>query len=240
MTLALGIMASGTGTNAQAMIDAIAKGSLDAEIRLIFSNKADAKVLDRAKAAGIPTAVLNHTAYATREAFDADLVQLFKDAKVDTIAMAGYMRIITPVLLNAFPQRILNIHPALLPAFAGAHAIEDTLEWGVRIGGCTVHFVDAIVDHGPIIIQAAVPAIPGESREAFATRIHACEYLIYPQALSWLAQDRLRFIGEEKRWVELLPPEHIQEQAKQSAPQRAAPLASFAHTSLIVPSLDLF
>ncbi len=223
MTLALGIMASGTGSNAQAIIEAINKGRLDAEVRLVFSNKPESKVLERARAANIPYASLDHKAYKDRESFDRDVVDLLQNAGVDTIAMAGYMRLVTPPFLEAFPQRVLNMHPAILPAFAGAHGIADTLAWGVRIAGCTVHFVDNIMDHGPVIIQAAVPSVPGESHEALAARIHACEHKIYPQALSWLAQNRLRITGKEQRFVELLPrqgssPEgEIQAQATASA-----------------------
>ena len=216
MTLALGILASGNGTNAEAMFRAIRDGRLDAAVRLVICNRPGAGVIGRAEAFGVPCAVMDHTAWPGREAYDTAVVAALREAGADTVALAGYMRLLSPAFLAAFPGRVLNIHPALLPAFPGVHGIADAHAWSVRISGCTVHFVDEIMDHGAVIIQAAVPHLPGESEEALAARIHRQEHRIYPQALQWLAEGRLqRYVpgdatastGPEGRGVRLLPGE---------------------------------
>ncbi len=191
MTLKLAVLASGNGSNAQAMLDLAAKGVLDADIRLVLCNRPGAGVLDRAARAGIPSLCLDHTSFPSREVFDQAMIAAIRDAGADTVALAGFMRLLTPGFIRAFPQRILNIHPALLPAFPGTHGIEDALAWGVTLAGCTVHFVDEIMDHGEVIIQAAVPVRTDEPEEVFRNRIHALEHRIYPQALQWLAKGRL-------------------------------------------------
>ncbi len=204
MSLRLAVMASGSGTNFQSMLDCVARGVLDVDIRLLVCNRPGAKVIARAEDAGIPVKVLDHRLWPEREAFDAVVVEAIREAGADTVALAGYMRMLTPVFLNAFPGRVVNIHPALLPSFPGIHGAEDARKWGVKISGCTVHLVDEIMDHGAVIIQAAVPVVAGESLDDLQNRIHAQEHRIYPQALQWLAEGRLR-LDENGRTLHLLP-----------------------------------
>lgn len=203
MSLPIAVLVSGSGSNLQSIIDRIEEGVLDAEIRLVVSNKAGAYGLKRARKHGIPTAVLLHTDYPSREAFDAALVEAIHRAGVDRhglVVMAGFMRIVTPVFLSAFPHRVVNIHPALLPAFPGVHGQADAAAYGVKISGCTVHFVDEQMDHGPVIIQAAVPCQAGEDGDALGPRILKLEHRVYPQAIQWIAENRLTIRG---RHVEL-------------------------------------
>ncbi|MBO4317184.1 MAG: phosphoribosylglycinamide formyltransferase [Mailhella sp.] len=199
MTLDLAIVASGSGTNAQAMFDAIAADRLDARVRLVLSNRPGAKVLDRAAAFGAPALCLDHKLYASREDFDLAMVSALREAGVDTVALAGYMRIVTPAFLRAFPNRVLNIHPALLPSFPGAHGGRDALAYGVKFTGCSVHFVSEEMDAGPIIIQAAVPVLDNDTEDSLMERIHPLEHIIYPQALQWLAEGRLSIEGHSVR-----------------------------------------
>lgn len=201
--LQLGILASGSGSNARAILDAAACGQLQARIRVVISNRPNAGVLEHARAAHVPAVCIDHTLYPTREAFDAAIVTALHEYRVDTVAMAGFMRLITPVLLSAFPGRILNIHPALLPAFPGVRGAGDASDYGVKIAGCSVHFVDLVMDHGPVIIQAAVPAMQNDSAEDLQQRILAFEHRIYPQALQWFSEQRLSIQG---RRVFLSPP----------------------------------
>lgn len=197
MPLKIAILASGGGTNAQAMIDKAASGTLDVDIRLIVSNRPGAGVLERARKAGIPCAVLDHKEYPSREAHDAAMVEALKASGAEYIVLAGYMRILTTVFLEAFAGRVLNIHPALLPSFPGAHGGADALAYGVKLTGCSVHFVEEEMDAGPLIIQAAVPVNAGEPLETLMPRIHALEHRIYPQALQWLAEERIRREGRQ-------------------------------------------
>lgn len=194
MTLPIAVLVSGSGSNLQSIIDRIEEGMLDAEIKIVISNKANAFGLERAKKHNIPYKVLLHTDYPTREAFDEAMVQTIRDAGVDrsgAVIMAGFMRIVTPVLLSAFENRVINIHPALLPSFTGVHGQADAADYGVKISGCTVHFVDEQMDHGPIIIQAAVPCQAGEDGDVLGPRILKLEHRIFPQAIQWLAEKRL-------------------------------------------------
>lgn len=203
MSLPIAVLVSGSGSNLQSIIDRIEEGVLDAEVRLVVSNKAGVFGLERARKHGIPTKVLTHTDFPSREAFDAAMAEVIVAAGVDRhglVVMAGFMRIVTPVFLCAFPHRVVNIHPALLPAFPGVHGQADAAAHGVRISGCTVHFVDEKMDHGPIIIQAAVPCQQGEDGEELGPRILKLEHRIYPQAIQWIAEDRLTIRG---RHVEL-------------------------------------
>lgn len=204
MPLSIAILASGSGTNAQSIIDKTAAGLLDADIRLIAGNRPDAKVFDRARAAGIPHLALDHTTFESREAFDAALVAAIRQSGAEYVVLAGYMRLLSKVFLSAFAGKIVNIHPAILPSFPGIHGGADALAYGVKITGCTVHFVEEVMDSGPIIIQAAVPVNAGESENELMRRIHPLEHRIYPQAIQWLAQRRLRVEG---RQVHLIPPE---------------------------------
>ncbi len=190
----LGVLVSGSGTNLQAVIDAVQSGRLRAKIGVVISNVATAKALDRARAAGIETVVIDHKAHATRESFDAAVVECLRAHGVRCVVLAGFMRLITPVLLDAFPQRVVNIHPALLPAFPGVHAQAQALAYGVRVTGCTVHLVDAGMDTGPILAQATVPVLEGDDEETLRTRILVKEHELLPAVLQWLADDRVEVV----------------------------------------------
>lgn len=203
MALTLGVLASGGGSNLQSIIDAVAEGRLDAKIGVVISDNPDAFALERARRAGVPTAVVSPAAGASREAHDRTMVAALKNHGVDTVALAGYMLLVTGVLLEAFPMRVVNIHPALLPAFPGLHVQKAALEYGVKFSGCTVHFVDGGMDTGPIIIQAVVPVQDGDTEKTLAARILREEHRIYPQALEYLSKGRLRMEG---RRVLLDPP----------------------------------
>lgn len=195
MSLRLAILASGNGSNAQAMFDAVERGALDADIRLVLSNRPGARVLERAAAHSLPRRCLDHTLFSDRNAYDRALAEAVHEAGADTVALAGYMRLLSPDFLAAFPGRVLNIHPALLPAFPGVHGAADAAAWGVKLSGCTVHFVSEEMDCGPIIVQACVPALQDEDADALQMRIHHLEHRIYPQALQWLAEKRLSLKG---------------------------------------------
>ncbi len=203
MALRIAVLASGSGSNLASILRGIEDGKLDGQVVLVLSNKPAAYALERAKAAGIATWARAHKEFASREEFDLALVRAIQDAGADTVVLAGYMRILTPAFVRAFPGRILNIHPAILPSFPGAHGGKDALDYGVRLTGATVHFVDEIMDNGPVIMQAAVPVRCDDTLETLMPRIQAMEHRIYPQALQWLAEDRLRVEG---RQVRLLPP----------------------------------
>ncbi|MBQ8665032.1 MAG: phosphoribosylglycinamide formyltransferase [Mailhella sp.] len=205
MTIKLGILASGSGTNAQAMIDAVESGRLDAKICIIIANRPGAKVLERAAKHGIPHLCIDHKEFADRESFDLRMVEELKKAGVDTVALAGYMRLVTPAVLDAFPNRVLNIHPAILPSFPGTHGARDAWEYGAKFSGCTVHVVNPVMDGGPIIVQAILPVRQDEDDEQLLDRIHVFEHRIYVQALQWLAEGRLHLEG---RRMMLAPAEH--------------------------------
>ncbi len=189
--LQLGVLISGGGSNLQSIIDHIESGRLRAEIKIVISNDAGAFGLARAQKAGIPVAALNHKDYKSREDFDRELIRILQEARVDLIVLAGFMRILTSSFLQAFPEKIVNIHPALLPAFPGTHVQQKALDYGVKFSGCTVHFVDEGVDTGPIIIQAVVPVHPGDSADDLAARILKEEHKIYPQAIRYFAEGRI-------------------------------------------------
>lgn len=202
MPLNIAIVASGEGTNAQAILNKAAAGILDVDIRLMLSNRPNAGVLERARKAGVPCVLLDHTAYPDRTAHDVAMIEALRASGADIIVLAGYMRLLTTAFLGAFEGRILNIHPALLPSFPGTHGGADALAYGVKLSGCSVHFVEEAMDAGPLIIQATVPVNAGETLESLMPRIHAMEHRIYPQALQWLARGRLR---REGRQVYLAP-----------------------------------
>jgi phosphoribosylglycinamide formyltransferase-1 len=195
--LRIGVLASGGGTNLQAIIDRSMDGSLAAEIAVVISNNPGAGALDRAAAAGIPTLCINHRDFADRTGFDKSVVKALQDAEVDLVVLAGFMRIITQTFIDAFPLRIINIHPALLPAFPGLHVQQQALDYGARFSGCTVHFVDGGVDTGPIIIQAVVPILPDDSAEILAARILEQEHHIYPRAIQLIAEGRIHVDGRQ-------------------------------------------
>ncbi len=191
------ILASGNGSNAQRFFDMAARGTLDIDIRLVLCNRPGAGVLERAQKAGVPSLCLDHKTFPSREAFDRAMIRAIREAGADTVVLAGYMRLLTNAFLQAFPGRVINIHPALLPAFPGLDGVSDAVNYGVTIAGCTVHFVDEIMDHGEVIIQAAMPHAAGESAEDLRARIHEAEHRIYPQALQWLAEGRISRSGRE-------------------------------------------
>lgn len=185
--LKLGVMASGSGSNFEAIAQSIQNGHLNAEIQVVIYNNPGAKVADRAERFGIPAVLLNHRNYASREDLDQAIVTTLRQHSVDWVVMAGWMRIVTPVLIHAFPNRILNIHPSLLPSFKGNRAVEQALVAGAKITGCTVHLVVPEVDSGEIIMQAAVPVLQSDTVESLQNRIHVQEHRIYPQAIALCA-----------------------------------------------------
>ena len=193
--LALGVLLSGGGTNLQAIIDAIERGALPARIRLVISNRPDAYGLARARNHKLPTAVVPHADFPSREAFDRRMVELLKQHGVELVVLAGFMRLLSSVFVRAFPHRILNIHPALLPAFPGLHAQRRAIEHGVRISGATVHLVDEEMDHGPIIMQAAVPVYADDTEARLRARILDQEHRIYPAAIKLFAEGRVQVDG---------------------------------------------
>ncbi len=200
--LKIAVLASGSGSNLQAIIDEIKSGFLPVELALVLSDKPQAYALQRAEAAGVPTKVLLPADFASREDYDAELVRLLKASGAEAVALAGYMRLVTPVFLQAFPHRVLNIHPALLPSFPGLHGQRQAFEYGVKVAGCTVHFVDEGMDSGPIILQAPVPVLEDDDADSLAARILEQEHIIYPLALRLLAEGKLHIEGRRVRIAE--------------------------------------
>ena len=193
--LSIGILASGSGTNFDSIAAAVAAGRIPARIAEMVCNRPQAPVVAKAEAQGIPVRIIEHRSFTSREAFDGAVADALDASATGLVAMAGFDRLITRVLLQRFPQRIVNIHPALLPAFRGAHAQSQAAGHGVAIAGATVHFVDEDVDHGPIILQGAVPVVPGEDAETIRKRILAVEHQIYPEALRLIAEGRVSIDG---------------------------------------------
>jgi phosphoribosylglycinamide formyltransferase-1 len=181
------VLISGRGSNFQA----IAEAGLPVEIAAVISNRPNAAGLDYARSRGIPAVALDHTLAADRESFDAGLAAEIERHAPDLVVLAGYMRILTPAFIHRFEGRLLNIHPSLLPMFPGLRTHERALAEGIKIHGCTVHFVTADLDHGPIVIQAAVPVLPGDTPDSLAARVLEQEHRIYPQAIRWFAEGRL-------------------------------------------------
>ncbi len=195
--LRIGVLASGGGTNLQAIIDRCQDGSLAAEIAVVITNNPGAGALDRAGKAGIQTLCINHRDFSQREDFDNAVVKALQKADVDLVVLAGFMRIITQTFIDAFPERVINIHPALLPAFPGLHVQQQAIDYGARFSGCTVHFVDGGVDTGPIIIQAVVPILHDDTSDILAARILEQEHKIYPRAVQLIAEGRIRVNGRK-------------------------------------------
>jgi phosphoribosylglycinamide formyltransferase-1 len=185
------ILISGRGSNMEALIGARDRGDLPVNIAAVISNRPDAKGLETAAAAGIATRCLDHKAYAGRDAFDAALAACIDEFAPDLVVLAGFMRILTPDFVRHYEGRLLNIHPSLLPSFPGLHTHQRALDEGVRIHGCTVHFVTAELDHGPVVIQAAVPVLDGDDEASLAARVLRQEHQVYPQAVRWFAEGRL-------------------------------------------------
>ncbi|MBW6510664.1 MAG: phosphoribosylglycinamide formyltransferase [Desulfuromonadaceae bacterium] len=193
--LRLGILASGGGTNLQSIIDHCVAKSLDAEIVTVISNNPDAGALARASNAGIPVQIINHRDFSARDEFDRAVVSALQSAQVELVVLAGFMRIITETFVSAFPNRIINIHPALLPAFPGLNVQRKAIEYGVRFSGCTVHLVDGGVDTGPIIMQAVVPVLTDDNEDTLAARILVQEHKIYPRVIQLFAENRVKVTG---------------------------------------------
>lgn len=195
--LPLGVLISGNGSNLQAIIDAIEEKQLDAVIRVVVSNREEAFGLVRARKHNIPTEVLDHRKFSSREAYDQALIDILKARQVELVILAGFMRLLSPVFVSSYSNRIMNIHPALLPAFPGLHVQRKALEHGARFSGCTVHFVNEGCDEGPIIIQAVVPVFPDDTEESLSARILKEEHRIYPRAIQLYSEGRLRVVGRK-------------------------------------------
>jgi phosphoribosylglycinamide formyltransferase 1 len=191
----LGILISGRGSNLQALIDAIAAGRLDATIAVVISNRADAAGLERARAVGIETVIVSHRGFPTREDYDRALVKELQTRDVGLVCLAGFMRLVGAPLIDAFPNRILNIHPSLLPAFPGLDAQKQAIDHGVKVSGVTVHLVTAELDGGPIVVQRAVPVIAGDTAETLASRILEEEHRAYPDAVQMILDGGWRVDG---------------------------------------------
>ncbi len=197
----VGLLVSGSGTNLQAILEAAAQGDLNPALpALVISNRPDAPALERARRAGIETLVVDHRPFLRRADFDRALTRALRQHQIDLVALAGFMRIVGPELLSAFPDRVVNIHPSLLPSFPGLHAQRQALLYGAKISGCTVHFVDDGIDSGPIIAQAAVEVQPHDDEAALSARILAQEHLLYPRVLRALAEGRVHRDGR-RAWI---------------------------------------
>lgn len=197
--LRIGALASGGGSNIQSIIDHIESGKLHAEIVILLSDNPEAGVLQRADRHGIPHRVIRPDDFKGKDDHDLAMVLALKETGVDLVVLAGYMRVISPVFIADFPGRIMNIHPALLPSFPGLHVQQKAADHGVRFSGCTVHFVDEGTDTGPIIIQAVVPVLPGDTGETLGARILKQEHRIYPEAIRLFSENRLKIQGRHVR-----------------------------------------
>ena len=199
--LKIGVLGSGSGSNMQSIVDEIEAGRLDAEVRVVLADVPDAKILDRAKRHGIPCQYLDCAPWKTKLEGQAEdrCIEILRGAGVDTVVLAGFMRIVKPKLLAAFPNRVLNIHPALLPAFPGVHSWTQALDYGCKVAGVTVHFVDGGTDTGPIIVQKAVPVLEDDTPETLHARIQVEEHKAFPEALALLAAGRLSVQGRRVR-----------------------------------------
>lgn len=199
--LKLGVLGSGSGSNMQSIVDAVEAGTLDAEVRLVLADVPGAGILARAERHGIPCRYLDCSPWKTKLEGRAEdeCISLLRDVGCDTVVLAGFMRIVKPKLLAAFPMRVLNIHPAILPAFPGVHSWTQALDYGCKVAGVTVHFVDAGTDSGPIIVQKAVPVLEDDTPESLHARIQVQEHIAYPEALRHLAAERLSIEGRRVR-----------------------------------------
>ena len=193
----LGVLVSGSGSNLQSIIDHIERKALDAEIKIIISNNPNAYALERAKKHHIPSVIIEQKDFPNREDFDRKIIEVLRFHSTDLIVMAGFMRVLSPLFLKAFPRRIVNIHPALLPSFPGLHGQKQAFDYGVKFSGCTVHFVDEGVDTGPIIIQAVVPVLEDDTEETLAQRILKEEHRIYPRAIQLYSEGKLKIVGRK-------------------------------------------
>ena len=200
----MGVLASGSGSNFQSLVDALNVAGSPARVELLVCNVPGARVIERARAAGVEVVVIDHRAAGPREAFDAQVVEALSARKLELVCLAGYMRLVTPTFLRAFPGKVLNLHPALLPSFPGLHAVKQALDAGVKVAGCTVHFVDEGTDTGPIIAQAAVQVLPGDDEARLGARIHAEEHRLYPAVVQAIARGHVTQSGRLVQLVEAL------------------------------------
>jgi phosphoribosylglycinamide formyltransferase-1 len=191
----IAVLCSGSGTNLQAIIDSVKNGSIKAKIALVLSDRKDAFALERAKKAGIETVVLDSKGYKTREDFDKEVVKNLKKRDVSLVVLAGFMRLLSPYLIKEYSNRIINVHPALLPSFKGTHGIKDALDYGAKVTGVTVHFVDEHLDNGPIILQECVAVKEGDTEETLLERVHKVEHKIYPEAVRLFVEGKLKIEG---------------------------------------------
>lgn len=227
MPLKIAVLASGDGSNFQAIVDKIKNGALDADPRLLICNRPGAGVIKRAVDLNVPCLVLDHTdknAYPTRLEFDRAMIAAIRDSGAEWIVLAGYMRLLSSEFLAAFSGRVINVHPALLPAFPGLDGSADAIDYGVKIAGVTVHFVEEEMDSGAVIIQAAVPVAAADTQGSLLERIHSLEHRIYPQALQWIAEGRLGRAKKNSRTIVL-----------KASNRKAAPLEAGC---LISPALE--
>ncbi len=194
--LRIAVLVSGSGTNLQALIDAIEAGHLNARIELVVASNPDAYGIERAKKAGLETLVFQREDYAEPEKVDQRMIDAFKEHDIAYVIMAGYMRKVTPLLLNAYPSRIVNLHPALLPKHPGAHGIQEAFEAGDKVTGITFHFANEEYDQGPIIVQKEVPVLPNDTLDTLEARIHDAEHAYYPKVVQLLADGRVH-VGED-------------------------------------------
>ena len=196
----VGVLASGRGTDFQSLVEARKRGDLDIDLAVLVCNVPGAPVLDRAKAAGVPAVVVDHRPFGKdRETFEQAMLKVLRDKRVELVVFAGFMRLVSASFIRAFPDRIINIHPSLLPAFPGAHAHRDAIAAGVKVSGCTIHFVDASVDGGPIILQRAVPVHEDDTEDSLAARILEQEHIFLPLAVRLFAEGRLHVEGRRVR-----------------------------------------
>jgi phosphoribosylglycinamide formyltransferase-1 len=208
--LNLGVLVSGNGSNLQAIIDRCEDGTLDAQINVVLCNNRDAYALVRCLDQNISARFIDHRIFSTRESFDRNVLETLNAAGVELVIMAGFMRILSEEFFRAFPMRIMNIHPSLLPAFPGIHVQQKAIDYGVRFSGCTVHFVDEGVDTGPIIIQSVVPVYDDDTKDTLSHRILMEEHRIYPQAIQYYAEGRIEVLGRKVRIKNLSrPPETV-------------------------------
>lgn len=198
------VLASGSGSNFSALVEALNVPGSPARVEVLLCNVPGAKVIERARAAGVEALVIDHKAHPSREGFDEAVAQALVDRKIELVCLAGYMRLVTPTFLRRFPGKVINIHPALLPSFPGLHGVRQAIAAGVRVAGCTVHFVDEGTDTGPIIAQAAVPVLPGDDETSLAQRIHAEEHRLYPAVVRAIARGDVQLEGKRVRLKELL------------------------------------
>jgi len=199
MTLRIAVFASGQGSNFGAIVDAVQAGKLDVSIELLVCDKPLAPVVRRAEQAGVEAFVFKPKDYASREAYEQEILKLLEQKRVDLVVLAGYMRIITDVLVKPYEGRMINIHPSLLPSFPGVNAIGQALDYGVKLTGVTVHFVDGGLDSGPIIAQSVLPLEAGDIEDTVAPRIHAIEQSLYPQVIQWIAEGKVATEGSQVR-----------------------------------------